>query len=380
MRIRSLEVSGYRSLRELRLPFREINAITAPNGCGKTNLYRSVVLLAEAARGRLARALIEEGGMPSALWAGARKKGPVRMRIAVELEELEYEIACGLPDPSHPGPFHLDPLVKEEAVWITEGKRRVQLLARRQNGVWARDREGRREGFPFLLLESESVLSQLAQPHLYPELSVLRQEILGWRIYHHFQTGPGSPLRQPHPGTLTPVLSDDGRDLAAALVTIGEIGDRAALSEAIESAFPGSTLDLQADRGRFFLRLLMPGIGRPLEAAELSDGTLRYLCLLAALLSPRPAPLLAFNEPEMSLHPSLLAPLALLMARAGLSSQLWITTHSEELARRLEECSSIPPIRLEKIRGETVIAGGRSRPGSPLERRSSDPRAEGVEP
>lgn len=357
MRIRSLEVSGYRSLRDLWLPLRDINAITGPNGSGKTNLYRSLLLLSEAARGRLARALVEEGGMPSVLWAGARRKGPVRMRIAVRLDDLEYEIACGLPEPGHPSPFRLDPLVKEEDVWLSDGKRKVQVLGRRQAAAWARNREGRKEAFPFAISDTESVLSQLAEPHLYPELSILRQEILGWRIYHHFLTAPGSPLRQPQPGTLTPVLSDDGRDLAAALVTIREIGDGPALEEALDAAFPGSALDLEEDRGRFSLRLGMPGIGRPLEAGELSDGTLRYLCLLAALLSPRPAQLLAFNEPEMSLHPGLFEPLGRLMARAARSSQLWVTTHSEELARRIEEGSGIPPIALEKVEGETRIAG-----------------------
>ena len=61
----------------------------------------------------------------------------------------------------------------------------------------------------------------------------------------------------------------------------------------------------------------MPGILRPLEARELSDGTLRYLCLIAALLSPRPATLLALNEPEMSLHPELMQPLAELIVLAS---------------------------------------------------------------
>ena len=105
--------------------------------------------------------------------------------------------------------------------------------------------------------------------------------------------------------------------------TIREIGDGEALNEEVERAFPGARLevDVRDDEARFAVQMVMPGIGRPLRAAELSDGTLRYLCLLAALLSPRPPTFLALNEPETSLHPDLLEPLAHLVARAAKSSQ-----------------------------------------------------------
>ena len=73
----------------------------------------------------------------------------------------------------------------------------------------------------------------------------------------------------------------------------------------------------------------MPGLNRPMGAGELSDGTLRYLCLMAALLSPRPPPFLALNEPEMSLHPDLLGPLSRLIVEAAKNSQIWVTTHAD---------------------------------------------------
>ena len=103
----------------------------------------------------------------------------------------------------------------------------------------------------------------------------------------------------------------------------------------------------------------MPGIRRPLAADELSDGTLRYLCLLAALLSPRPPSLLALNEPETSLHPDLLLPLATLVADAGRRSQIWITTHSEPLASAIARLSGTEPITLAKVHGETRITSER---------------------
>ncbi|MFI5387206.1 MAG: AAA family ATPase [Fimbriimonadales bacterium] len=84
---------------------------------------------------------------------------------------------------------------------------------------------------------------------------------------------------------------------------------------------------------------------------------MRYLCLVAALLSPTPAPLLALNEPETSLHSDLLAPLARLCAETALQSQLWLTTHSDTLANHLAELISVVPIKLDKVDGETVRAG-----------------------
>ncbi len=107
----------------------------------------------------------------------------------------------------------------------------------------------------------------------------------------------------------------------------------------------------------FAVLMRMPGLKRPLRARELSDGTLRYLCLLAALLSPRPPALLALNEPETSLHPDLLEPLAKQMVNASRNSQLWVVTHSEKLAEFVEKHSGESPIRLYLESGETRVAG-----------------------
>jgi monoamine oxidase len=96
--IRHLHVEGYRSIRNLHLDLGEANVVLGPNGSGKTNLYRALYLLAEAAHGRFARALADEGGMPSALWAGARRKGPpVQMIVGATIDSFSYELACGLP-------------------------------------------------------------------------------------------------------------------------------------------------------------------------------------------------------------------------------------------------------------------------------------------
>lgn len=161
-------------------------------------------------------------------------------------------------------------------------------------------------------------------------------------------------------GVRTPALAHDGSDLAAALMTVQEIGDRALLHQSVERAFPGARLELWEDQGRFGLRLAMPGLLRPLEAAELSDGTLRYLCLIAALLSPRTPPFLAFNEPETSLHADLLPALAELIADAGTRGQVLVTTHAESLAHALEKAIGTSTVQLTKDDGATVAVEDRA--------------------
>ncbi len=115
---------------------------------------------------------------------------------------------------------------------------------------------------------------------------------------------------------------------------------------------------IESDRSRFSLAMRMPGFHRPFESRELSDGTLHYLCLLGALLSPRPPTLLALNEPEASVHPDLIGPLTNLIVRASEESQVGITTHSQPLAETIRLESGISPIRLEKVEGETRVVGG----------------------
>ena len=116
----------------------------------------------------------------------------------------------------------------------------------------------------------------------------MRESIRSWRFYDHFRTDHDAPARIPQLGTRTPILHHDGRDLAAALQTIREIGDSRALDAAVADAFPGSSLSIRWDgSGRCIVDLHQQGLLRPLSASEISDGTLRYLLWIAALLTPR---------------------------------------------------------------------------------------------
>ncbi len=366
MAIRHLRIAGYRSLRDLALTLAPLTVVLGANGTGKSNLYGALRLVAHAARGELARALSAEGGMPSILWAGGerkrttRAKPPLRAVFEVQLDDFGYALELGLPIPSQTL-FQRDPEVKEEAVWAGSRRRpSAMLLTRRAQAAELVDEADQHISYPPGLLAGESVLAQVVDPRRFPELAHVRNVLSRWRFYHHFRTDAAAPARQPQVGVRTPVLGDGGDDLAAALQTIVEIGDADALAVALADAFPGACLRVLEQRGWFELELDLPGLMRPLGVRELADGTLRYLCLLAALGSPRPPAFLVLNEPETSLQPDLLAPLAKRIIAAALHSQVLCTTHSAQLAELLLAApeAALSELRLEE--GETHIAGPRA--------------------
>lgn len=375
----TLAVANYRSLLNLVAPLGALNLITGANGSGKSNFYRALRLLAETAQGGVVGSLSREGGLNSTLWAGPEKithamrigereiRGTARqervnMRLGFASSEYSYSIELGLPpqtgETRATTAFADDPEIKRECIWAGEKLRPSTLLVDRGNDVVrTRGESGGWEVFTSSLPNFESVLAHVTDPARAPEALLLREQIRSWRFYDHFRTDAEAPARQPQLGTRTPVLSHDGRDLAAALQTIREIGDRAGMEEAVSDAFPGAELTINHDNGRFVVELHQHGLLRPLSAAELSDGTLRYLLWIAALLTPRPPSLMILNEPETSLHPDLLAPLARLIATAAKSTQVIVVSHAPGLIAALEDMPACHCLHLEKELGETRIAG-----------------------
>jgi len=379
--INTLAVAGYRSLRSLTIPLGQLNLITGANGSGKSNLYRALRLLAETAHGGVVSALAREGGLSSTLWAGPEKISrrmelgevpiqggprhePVALKLGFAGDEFGYAIDLGLPPPPSTSPppevptaFQLDPQIKREAIWAGPFLRPANLLVDRR-GAMARVREGRNWRVIAEHLNAfESLFTQLADPVRTPEAMVLRESIRSWRFYDHFRSDRDAPARLAPLGTLTPVLSHDGADLAAAWQTIVEIGDPQALRAAVEDAFPGASVRVDTSDGRFNLLFTQHGLLRPLSAAELSDGTLRYLLWIAALHTPRPPPLMVLNEPETSLHPDLLPALARLIVQASKRSQVWVVSHAGRLIAALEEAAGCQVVALEKSLSQTRVVG-----------------------
>ncbi|GAY18248.1 AAA family ATPase [Mycobacterium sp. shizuoka-1] len=340
----TVAVENYRSLRRLVLPLRGLNVVTGPNGSGKSSLYRALRLLADSARNGAVSALAREGGLSSTMWAGPGTKGPVSLKLGFAGDDFGYAVDFGMPQETETA-FNLDPEIKSEVVWAGPALRPSALLAQRSvRTVLLRDVD---DGWrPAATLRPfDSMLSEIADPQAAPELLALRERVRSWRFYDHVRTDSDAPARLPQIGTRTMVLSHDGADLAAALQTVAEVGDSGALAEAVDNAFPGSRVEIRRSDGRFEVTLRQPGMLRALTAAELSDGTLRYLLWVAALLTPRPAELTVLNEPESSLHPDLLPALAALIARSSERSQIVVVTHAaalvDALRRRRRDVNAI---------------------------------------
>src|ERR1700726_2174978 len=371
--ITRLAISGYRSLREIRVALGALNVVTGANGSGKSSLYRALKLLADIAQGRIIQSLAAEGGLQSTLWAGPEafsramkagtrpvqglvRKNPISLKLGFSGDDYGYAIDLGLPSPDSGSIFLNDPAIKVESLWTGERLGRANAFAIRTN-PFVRIRNGNgewREAYQHLA-PFDSMMTHCSDPREALELLLLRERMRDWRFYDHLRTDRDAPARRPQVGTYTPVLSHDGSDLAAAVQTIREIGGDAELSEAIADAFPGAGVEIVNTDGYFELEMQQHGLLRPLKAAELSDGTLRYLLLVAALLSPRPPSLMILNEPETSLHPDLLPPLARLIAQASKRSQIVVVSHAVALVSELAAASDARQIVLEKQLGETLV-------------------------
>ncbi len=322
--------------------------------------------------------------MQSALWAGpetlggarrghrvegTRRRGPVSLLLGYASAGAEdhpgfgYLIDLGLPVPQATSAFNRDPQIKRELIWSGELARPGSVLLQRRGAAVSTRDERAWTDLAVGLSSASSMMTELADPQRAPEILAVREQIRAWRFYDGFRTDAEAPARRPQVGTRTDVLSGDGGDLAASIQTILEVGDAAGLQDDLADAFDGARVEVLWDGGLCEVAVHQPGMLRPLRAAELSDGTIRYLLLVAALHSPRPPELMVLNEPETSLHPDLVPSMARLVAGAARRTQVVVVTHSRPLVDALATAGAatlqdeLRTITLTKNLGETRIEG-----------------------
>jgi len=368
--VTDIHIAGYRSVHRIRFPVGKLSVLVGGNGVGKTNLYRSLELLQAAALGTLSEEIAREGGLASLLWAGPRlKTDEPRLILEATLDGIlkngedetvfnpTYHVEIGFPDPISEAALGPEAQIRVETVTVRAGARPVTLMERRGPSAWARNADGARILAEDGLLSSETALSRLRGG--YPEIDAVRYALSEWRFYHGFRTDPDSPLRRPALAVTSPMLHSDGSNLAAVFATLRFIrGDTVDLDAAIDDAFPGARLLLDEPARTTAFSLAFPDLPhRPFGAGELSDGTLHFLALMGALLAYRLPPFIALNEPETSLHPDLLPALARTIARAAMRTQVWVVTHSRELAEALAQETGVLPRQVVRKDGGTWLEG-----------------------
>ena len=362
-------------MREIVIPLGQLTVVTGSNGTGKSSIYKSLRLLADIADDRAIGSIAREGGFRSVLWAGpealsrgmrdgsvpiqgTRRKTPYSLKLGFASDEYSYAIELGLPSPDSMSMFNDDPEIKREMLWIGDKPTPSKIVADRR-GPSLRVRADDHE---FIQMRTDmssydSMVREAVGPSAPWEIAVLRERLSHWRFYDHIRTDEDAPSRKQEIGTRTLSLSPSGGDVAAAVQTIYEVGNGDALDAAIADAFNGARLEVQtSENGLFQVQMHQRGMLRPLGTNELSDGTLRFVLLAAALLSPRPSQLLVLNEPEASLHSSVMPALSGLIINASELGQVVTVSHNRTLVTSLLGAEA-QLVELYKDTGETFIEG-----------------------
>ena len=348
-----LRVRNYRSLRDASIEFGQLTVVTGPNGSGKSNLYRSLELLQAAAVGQFSQALLTEGGMPSALWAGDRGKGPVRMNLTAQWSDLTHTLEAGLVAVEPGNPFVLDPEIKEEYVFLGRARTKASTVADRSAmtaTVVTADGEKRRLSS---LNPAESILDQVGEPGLYPELAVLGRRMRGWgsitsstldgRARFAGHNRACAPMRwRP-----TDLISEQRSPPCSSEATIVHCWKQSMLHA---PDIPWWWTERPAPSALGWCRLVCGArsVARSFPTVSSGSCVWRPPCCPAALPE-----LLVLNESETSLHPSAVAALAPLILEASKFSQLWVTTHDETLRDLLAPHSTVSTLTL--VGGATSV-------------------------
>lgn len=344
MRILQIDIHGFRSLREISWKPGFLNVIIGPNGTGKSNLLRFLELLSVSAQGNLGKYIQASGGIDPLIWDGSSsnissnlKTSPIEETRDLQRDSLTYEL--------------------EIARVGKGGLFRVQreLLA----NYYRVEQEGKPEPFKFIerkglnakifdqqerslvaqgdaVAEDETILSVASGPFTANQIiAQFQQSLSSWAIYHDVDVHKDAPIRQPVVTRLERRVDPDGQNLIAVLHTLysEDREFKLEVNTAMRAAFGDDFEELvfppAADQ-KVQLRVRWKSLRREQSMADLSDGTLRFLFLLAVLASPIPPPVIAIDEPETGLHPTMMSIVAEYAVEASRKSQIILTTHSPE--------------------------------------------------
>ncbi len=368
MKIIKLEVEGYRSLKSQTWCPGDLNILIGPNASGKSNLLRVLETLNSAARGGLGRYIQQEGGMEPIVWDGQADHVILRARMTPippykdnVKDALTYKIKIARLGKSSAYRIDYELLGNYYKVQTGEAKEPFKLLERdpRHAVVYSMDSQ-RFEAPPQSVPEEEALLSAAAGPFTANRfVGEFQKELADWKIHQYFSSHRDAPIRTAQVTRPDTQVDADGQNLISVLHSLYE-GDRdfedevnTAMRAAFGEDFERLSFPPVADQ-RIQMRIRWRSLRREQSAADLSDGTLRFLFLLAVLANPSPPPLIAIDEPETGLHPSMFPIVAEYARDAASRAQVILTTHSPEFLDAFGE--NVPTTTVvERQEGQTIL-------------------------
>ncbi|MCB1034711.1 MAG: AAA family ATPase [Acidobacteria bacterium] len=335
------------------LELRGLNVLIGPNGSGKSNLIEAISLL-RATAGDLRKVVQRGGGVTSWIWKGDPEGAasieallgyppggqPLRHGLSfraqgqsfvLEDESIENE----KPYPGNAEPFFYYRYQRGRPVLnVAEGKRQLQ-----------------RESVE----HDASILSQRKDPDTYPEITFLSRGYEQIRIYREWVFGRDAVFRSPQQADMREVpLEEDFSNLGLFLNQLRLVpAAKEKLLLHLRELYDGID-DFEINVKGGFVQVFFQEGDYFIPATRLSDGTLRYLCLLAILCDPEPPPLVCIEEPELGLHPDVLPKLVDLMVEVSQRTQLIVTTHSDIFVDALTETPEAVLV-CEKHQGRTEV-------------------------
>jgi len=335
------------------LELRNLNILIGPNGAGKSNLLEALVLM-RASVGDIRSVLSRGGGSSEWIWKGNKdaaasidvefnfpKRQPLRHQFAFRSGPQGFELEDERIENHEPSPGQVEPNFYYR---FQQGHPVVNTVADKERRL-ARE----------TINPDQSILAQRRDPENYPEISYLAKSYAHIRIYREWAFGRNGVFREPQRADLrNDRLEEDFSNLGLFLNRIRRVPKaKAAVLTALQDLYEGfSDFDVIVEAGA--VQVFFTECEFTIPATRLSDGTLRYLCLLAILFDPSPPPLICIEEPELGLHPDILPGLANHLLTASQATQLIVTTHSDILVDAMTETPEVVLV-CEKPAGKTEM-------------------------
>ena len=362
------------------LDFKPLNVLIGPNGSGKSNLIEAIGLLQATPR-ELITPIVEGGGVANWIWQGEPKASSAEVEVVAEGpndqllryrlafagqhfrlvdERLEDERVCLGQEEAHVY-FESSGVEATLSYLDIEGAEKRAEIAKIRQQIEGTKPDPKEVGQEFQRVVShlrsmnhqESILAQIKDPDHYPELTYMAQEFARTRVYREWSFGRHTPARLPQkPDVPNNYLMEDSKNLGLVLNRLTRnLDDKQRLLDVLRNLYEGvSDFHVNIEYGTIQVFLQEGKVTVP--ATRLSDGTIRYLCLLTILCHPNPPPLVCIEEPELGLHPDILPGLADLLREASERCQLIVTTHSDTLVDALTDTPESVVV-CEKEKGQT---------------------------